>query len=176
YELSQTITDTTLKEKYRSLAREEWQEALETTMYPENVCMMLGRSYQDEANEKPDQRDQLLRQAADYFEKGVKADPGDYPLYFQLANIYTTLGELDKAVQKAEKGVLYAQPTDNRNYSLLLGAQTNFNYGAKLKQEGNIQEAQKYLDRSKELAEKLLSYDPQNKDAQDILEKLKTLL
>jgi len=175
YELSQTITDTTLKEKYRSLAREEWNEALKTTMYPENVYMLLGRSYQQEADEKPDQRTQLLKQAADYFEKGVEADPGDYPLYFQLASIYTELGEPDKAVEKAEKGVLYAQPTENRNYSLLLGAQTNFNYGAKLKQEGNAQEAQKYLDRSKELAEKLLSYDPQNKDAQDILEKLKTL-
>ena len=145
YELSQTITDTTLKEKYRSLAqeyrplaREEWIEALKTTMYPENVYMLLGRSYQQEADEKPDQRTQLLQQAADYFKEGVKADPGDYPLYFQLASIYMELG-------------------------------------IKAKNEGKVQDAQKYLDRSKEMAEKLLSYDPQNKDAQDILEKLKTL-
>lgn len=175
YELSRRITDPTLKEKYRSLAREEWQEALKTTMYLENVYMMLGRSYQEEATEKPDQRQELLRKAAENFEKGVQADPGDYPLYFQLASIYTELGEPDKAVEKAEKGVLYAQPTENRNYSLLLGAQTNFNYGAKLKGEGKTEEANKYLNRSKELAEKLLSFDPQNKDAQDILEKLKTL-
>ncbi|MDI6868637.1 MAG: O-antigen ligase family protein [Coprothermobacterota bacterium] len=176
YELSRRITDPTLKEKYRSSAREQWTEALKTTMYPENVYMMLGRSYQEEAQEKPDQRQELLRKAAENFENGVTADPGDYPLYFQLASIYTELGELDKAVEKAEKGVLYAQPTDNRNYSLTLGAQTNFNYGAKLKGEGKSEEAGKYLNRAKELAQELLKYDPQNKDAQDILEKLKSLL
>ena len=176
YELSRRIADSTEKEKYRSLAREEWTEALKTTMYPENVYMMLGRSYQEEAQEKPDQRQELLRKAAENFENGIAADPGDYPLYFQLASIYTELGELDKAVEKAERGVLYAQPTENRNYSLTLGAQTNFNYGAKLKGEGKSEEAGKYLNRAKELAEELLKYDPQNKDAQDILEKLKPLL
>jgi O-antigen ligase/tetratricopeptide (TPR) repeat protein len=176
YELSRTATDPTSKEKYRSLAREEWQEALKTTMYLENVYMMIGRSYQDEANEKPDQRQELLRKAAENFEKGVQADPGDYPLYFQLASIYTELGEPDKAVEKAEKGVFYAQPTENRNYSLLLGAQTNFNYGAKLKEEEKTEEASEYFNRSKELADKLLELDPQSKEAQDILERLKPLL
>ena len=176
YELSRRIADSTLKEKYRSFAREEWTEALKTTMYPENVYMMLGRSYQGEAQEKPDQRQELLGKAAENFENGIAADPGDYPLYFQLASIYTELGKPDKAVEKAEKGVLYAQPTENRNYSLTLGAQTNFNYGARLKEEGKSEEAGKYLNRAKELAEELLKYDPQNKDAQDILEKLKSLL
>ncbi|MCR4428146.1 MAG: O-antigen ligase family protein [Caldiserica bacterium] len=176
YDLSKRISDPTLKEKYRSMAREEWTEALKTTMYLENVYMMIGRSYQDEANEKPDQRQELLRKAAENFEKGIQADPGDYPLYFQLASIYTELGDPEKAVERAEKGIIYAQPTENRNYSLLLGAQTNFNLGSKLKQEGKTDEGAKYLNRSKELAEQLLTYDPGNSDAKELLEKLKSLL
>lgn len=176
YELSKRLTDTTLKEQYRSLARQEWNEALKTTMYLENVYMMIGRSYQEEAQEKPDQRQELLKKAAENFEKGIEADPGDYPLYFQLASIYTELGDPEKAVQKAEKGMIYAQPTENRNYSLLLGAQTNFNLGAKLRQEGQAEEGDKYLQRSQELAQQLLIYDPENSDAKDLLEKLKPLL
>ncbi|MCX5970715.1 MAG: tetratricopeptide repeat protein, partial [Coprothermobacterota bacterium] len=155
YQFAMTSTDTVQRNAMRDEARNQWQIALLDTMYLENVYMQIGRSYLDEANEKPEQRTGLLRKAAEDFELGAKSDPGDYPLYFQLATIYSELGDLQRAVQFAEKGVTYAAPTAEQNAALLVGAQSNFNYAATLAQEGREEEASNYFGRAKELAEKL---------------------
>ena len=172
YQFAMSNTDTRTKEDLRSQARAQWDEALKDTMYLENVYMQIGRSFQQEADEKPDQRNDLLRKAAENFEAGALADPGDYPLYFNLAQIWSELGNMDKAVQFAERGVTYAAPTADAKASLEVGTQANFNYAVTLGQEGKEAEANPYLVRAKELAEKLLVLDPENAMAKDILQRI----
>jgi O-antigen ligase len=161
YQFAMTSTDTAQKNALRDQARSQWEIALKNTMYLENVYMQIGRSYLDEANEKPEQRKELLLKAAQNFEAGAKADPGDYPLYFQLANLHTELGDLQRAVEFAEKGVTYAAPTADRNESLRIGAQANLNQGMSLLQAGSQADAQKYLVRAQELAEQLKGFAAQ---------------
>jgi O-antigen ligase len=176
YQFAMTSTDTTQRNAMRDEARAQWQMALKETMYLENVYMQIGRSYQQEADEKPDQRTELLQKAAVNFEAGAQADPGDYPLYFNLATIWSELGDPAKAVQFAEKGVTYAAPTSDAKVSLEIGAQANFNYAMTLGQAGKEAEANPYLMRANELAEKLLVLDPENATAKDILQRVSSLI
>ncbi len=172
YQFAMGAGDTKQKEELLAKARAQWEEALKTTMYVENVYMQIGRSYQDEAEEKPDQRKELLRIAAENFEKGAAADPGDYPLYFNLSFIYSELEDYERSVYFAEKGVVYAQTTENRKDSLIYAAQSNYNYRVNLTLEGKEEEAAKYLERARELAEEVLKIDPENTTAKDIINRI----